>query len=171
MYISGSVSRIRSYRLSFSLIVCALALAHATAGGLGSSALAAGFPRSSARSGIVPAQGEKRDRTPAQKKLDSQLLYALYRERGEGQKKGVPAGEPMVRFDEKGRAIVSIRARVTQTVLAKIKSLGGEVISSSVRYRDIQAHLSLEKLERLASLKDVYAIMPAEDATTNSALP
>jgi hypothetical protein len=119
-----------------------------------------------------PAQGavaEKRARTPAQRKIDTQLLYALYRQRGEAEAKGVPAGELRVKFDEKRRALVTIRARVTRAVLAKIKRLGGEVISSSVRYDDIRAHLPLEKMEELAALKDVRAIMPAEEATTNSA--
>lgn len=113
--------------------------------------------------------GEKRTRTAAQRKIDSQLLYALYRERGEAEAKGVPAGELLVKFDEKGRAIISIRARVTKALLAKIKSLGGEIISSSMRDNDIRAQLPLEKLEELAALKDVRAIAPAEEATTNRA--
>ena len=111
---------------------------------------------------------EKGMRTAAQKKIDSQLLYAIYRQRGEAEAKGIPTLEPLIKYDEKKRAIVSIRARVTKTLLAKIKSLGGKVFSSSERYRDIQAHLPLDKLEELASLKDVYAIMPAEEAITNS---
>jgi hypothetical protein len=113
------------------------------------------------------AAQEKGTRTPAQKKIDSQLLYALYRQRGEAESKGVPPGELSVRFDDKGRAIVSIRARVTKTVLAKIKSTGGKIISSFERYHDILAHVRLDKLEALAALKDVYAIMPAQEATTN----
>lgn len=110
---------------------------------------------------------EKGNRTPAQKKIDSQLLYAIYRKRGEAKAKGVPSGELRVKYDDKGRAIISIRARVTKTVLSRIKSLGGEVISSSETYNDILAHLSLEKLEKLAALQDVRAIMPADEATTN----
>jgi hypothetical protein len=112
---------------------------------------------------------EKASRTPAQKKIDSQLLYAIYRQRGEAEAKGVPAGELGVKYDDKGRAIVSIRARVTKTVLAKIKSAGGKIISTSERYHDIRAHIPLKKLEALAALKDVTAIMPAEEATTNDA--
>ncbi len=111
------------------------------------------------------AQG-KRARTPAQQKIDSQLLSALDRVRSGGD---VPAVESLVKFDEKGRALVSIRARVTKNLLAKIKSLGGEVISSSERYNDIRAHMPLEKLEELAALKNVRAIMPAEEAMTNNA--
>jgi len=117
--------------------------------------------------GVMRTQ-EKRSRTSAQKKIDSQLLYALYRKRGEARTKGVPSGELAVKFDDKGRVIVNIRARVTTTVLAKIKSAGGRIISSSARYNDIRAHLPLEKLEGLAALKDVFAIMPLEEATTNS---
>jgi hypothetical protein len=110
---------------------------------------------------------EKRTRTAAQQKIDSQLLYALYRKRGEAEAKGVPAGELRVKFDEKGRAMVSIRARVSKALLAKIKSMDAEIVSSSERYNDIRANVPLERLEELAALKDVRAIMPAEEATTN----
>ena len=115
----------------------------------------------------VGVGSEKRARTPAQQKIDSQLLYAIYRERGEAQAKGVPTGELRIKFDEKGRAFVSIRARVTRRLLAKVKSLGGEVISSSVALNDVRAHVPLARLEELAALKTVRAIMPAEEAMTN----
>ncbi|HEX8138034.1 MAG TPA: hypothetical protein VF544_10625 [Pyrinomonadaceae bacterium] len=109
---------------------------------------------------------DKKNRTPAENKINSQLLYAIYRKRGEANR--APSGELRVKFDEKGRAIVNIRARVTKTLLSKIKSLGGKVISSFERYRDIRAHMPLEKLEELAALKDVIAIIPGDEATTNS---
>ena len=116
--------------------------------------------------GVGAVTQEKRSRTPAQQKIDTQLLYALYRERGEAETKGVPAGDLRVTFDQKHRALVSIRARVTKDLLATIKKLGGEVISSSERYSDIRANLALAKLEDLAALPDVRAIAPAEEATT-----
>jgi hypothetical protein len=123
---------------------------------------------SNANAASSSAAQEKSARTPAQQKIDSQLLYALYRQRGEAEAKGVPATmELRVKFDEKGRAIVSIRARVTRKLLLKIKRLGGSVTSSSEEYRDIQAHLALERLEELTALKDVIAIMPADEAMTD----
>ena len=76
-----------------------------------------------------------------------------------------------MKFDEKGRAIVSIRARVTRKLLTKIKRLGGEIVSTSERYNDIRAHLPLEKLEELASRPDVVFIAPADEAMTNPARP
>jgi hypothetical protein len=124
--------------------------------------------------GIAPLQivarqiaEEKRSRTGAQRKIDSQLLYALYRERGQGKEKGVPAGELRVKFDEEGRALVTIRARVTKLLLAKIKRGGGSVITSSARDEEIRASLPLGKLEEIAASKDVRAIIPAEEAMTN----
>ena len=42
-------------------------------------------------------------------------------------------------FDKKRRALVSIRARVTNDLLATIKTLGGDVVSSSERDNDIRA--------------------------------
>lgn len=113
------------------------------------------------------AASEKRQRTPAQRKIDSQLLYAIYRKRGEAKAKGVPEGELSVRFDERGRALVTIRARPVGKVLPKVRSLGGKVLSYFERYDDIRAYVPLEKLEALAALKEVRAIMPAEEATTN----
>lgn len=112
---------------------------------------------------------QKHKRNAAKKKIDSQLLSAIYRKRGLGAVPGVPPEASRVQFDEKGRAIVSIRARVTRTIEIAIRKMGGRIISSSLRYNDIRAHLPLDKLERLASLKDVFAIMPAEEAMTNDA--
>ena len=117
----------------------------------------------------APLLIEKTNRTAAQRKIDTQLLYALYRERGEAETKGVPSGDLRVKFDAKHRAFVSIRARVTKDLLGTIKTLGGEVVSSSERDHDIRAYLPLAKLEGLAASKNVYAIAPAEEATGNRA--
>lgn len=109
---------------------------------------------------------EKRARTSAQAKIDSQLLYAIYRARGEAKEKGVPEGDLRVRFDVKGRALVWIRARVTKALLTKVRRLGGELVSASAE--EIRAALPLQRLEELAALKEVRAIMPAEEAMTNN---
>jgi hypothetical protein len=125
--------------------------------------------RVAATQGTSALVQEKRDRTAAQKKIDTQLLYALYRERGDAEAKGVPPGELRVKFDAKRRAFVSIRARVTPSLLNSVKTLGGEVVSSSAPYSDIRAYLPLGKLEDLAALPEVRAIAPADEATTRRA--
>lgn len=163
-------ARARSRGLRASALAAALAFLHAAAP---APACARSLMDNEHTDG--PAQGsaaarEKRSRTPAQRKIDSQLLYAIYRKRGQAKAKGVPAGEPAVRYDDEGRALVNIRARPVGKVVEKVKSLGGVVISYLERYDDINAAVPLEKLEALAALKEVRAIMPAAEATTNGAV-
>ena len=114
-----------------------------------------------------PTSREKITRTATQRKIDSQLLYALYRERGEAEVKGVPPGELRVTFDAKRRALVTIRARVTKDLLAAIQKFGGDVVSSSERDNDVRAYLPLARLDELAAWKTVFAIVPGEEAMTH----
>ena len=108
---------------------------------------------------------EKTSRTAAQKKIDSQLLYALKQKRGET--RGVPTERIVIEVDQKGRALVDITARVTSKVTPYIRKLGGIVISEDQRYHTIRASLALEKLEALAALKDVSFIAPPAQAMNN----
>ena len=117
----------------------------------------------------APLLIEKTNRTAAQRKIDTQLLFALYRERGEAETKGVPSGDLRVKFDAKHRAFVSIRARVTKDLAGHDQDARRRGGSSSERDNDIRAYLPLAKLEGLAASKNVYAIAPAEEATANRA--
>src|SRR5258708_3239527 len=111
----------------------------------------------------------KAARTPAQKKIDSQLLYALKQKRGET--RGVPPQPIKIEVDQKGRALVDITARVSPQVTLQIRKLGGVVISEDQRYHTIRARLALEKLEALATLKDVSFIAPPAQAMNNRITP
>jgi hypothetical protein len=108
---------------------------------------------------------EKASRSPAQKKIDSQLLYALKQKRGDT--RGVPTERISIELDQKGRALVDITARVSPQVTSQIRKLGGIVISADERYHTIRARLALEKLETLATLKDVSFIAPPAQAMNN----
>src|SRR6267378_309221 len=55
---------------------------------------------------------EKALRTPAQQKIDSQLLTAIYRRRAKSSRQTVPAVEVGVKIDTKGRALVDVRVDV-----------------------------------------------------------
>jgi hypothetical protein len=112
-----------------------------------------------------PAGDEKESRTRAQRKLDSQLLYALYERRGESRRRGTPKSD--VEVDARGRVLVDVRARVSKGLLARVRRLGGEVVSSSESYNSILARFPLERLEALAAREDVRFISPAARATTN----
>jgi hypothetical protein len=118
--------------------------------------------------GAVPAmaQSEKASRTPAQQKINSQLLYEIYRLRGEAERKGVPTGPTGVKIDTKQRALVDVRAEVTPALEKKIAALGASIVSTSREYRSIIGWIPLLKLEQLAADPAVRALEPAADATT-----
>jgi hypothetical protein len=113
------------------------------------------------------APSEKETRTAAQQKIDSQLLYEIYRKRGQAVEKQVPPAATLVRIDAKGRALVDIRARVTPALISRVKRRGGSIVSTSTEYHSIIARVPLLELERLANDPAVRAISPAAEATTN----
>ena len=99
----------------------------------------------------------KAQRTPAQRKVSSQLLDAWQAERGQ------PGAAAVVTVD--------IRAEVTPAVLERIQTLGGTVINSVPKYRAIRARLPLAAVEPLATLDAVQSIRPADQAQTRSLRP
>lgn len=122
------------------------------------------------RGGVEHAQrarSEKDTRSPAQAKIDSQLLYELYRAQGTARKKDVPPGPTGVRLDRKARALVDVRADVTPALTQRIAALGGSIQSMSREYRSIIAWIPLRSLERLAADEGVHSIVPAAEASLN----
>lgn len=116
---------------------------------------------------VAPGWQEKEARTTAQRKINSQLLYEIYRRRGVADQKGIPPGPTDVRIDKAGRALVDVRAEVTSAVEKKIRDLGGVLVSKSDRDQSIIARIPILNLERLAGDPTVTAIEPAAEAITN----
>lgn len=112
-------------------------------------------------------QSEKDARTPAQQKINSQLLYEIYRRRGEAKRKNVPPGPTGVRIDRKDRALVDVRAEVVPALEKKLRALGSTIVSTSREYRSIIAWVPILRIERLAADSTVRAVEPAAEATTN----
>jgi len=110
---------------------------------------------------------EKESRTPAQQKIDSQLLYAIYQMRGVAEEKGVPTEPISLKKDAKGRVLIDIRAPVTKKLQALIQSLKGRVVSTSQRDDSTIAYLSLGRIEKLAQNPDVKFISTPAEAMTN----
>jgi len=111
---------------------------------------------------------EKVSRTPAQQKIDSQLLVEIYRKQGTAAEKGVPPGKTGVRIDHEGRALVDVRAEVTAILEKKIRDLGGTIDATSIAYRSIVAWVPLLKLEQLAGDSAVISIAPKPEAAIRS---
>ena len=108
---------------------------------------------------------QKARRSPAQRKVSSQLLDMV-----ESQPPQAAEGEVRRRDSDKPEPVepvlVDIRADVTKALLARIRALGGTVINSVPKYRAIRAELPVVAIERLAALAAVQTIRPADEART-----
>lgn len=110
---------------------------------------------------------EKESRTPAQKKIDSQILYAIYQMRGEAEAKGVPTEPIVLRRDAKKRVLVDIRSEVTRKLTLLLKKTGSKVVSVSNNDHSVIAYVPLNQVERIAELKEVRFISQPAEAVTN----
>src|SRR3954447_11954340 len=104
---------------------------------------------------IDALNSEKESRTPAQQKIDSQLIYATKMHRGEPIANGVATLEVNVGADAAGLVTVDITANVTNDLLDQLKGMG--IVCSSVfpKYHALRAVASLDQLEAIASLPEV----------------
>ena len=128
---------------------------------------AAREPRVAEKQRIGDILAKKARRTPAQRKVSSQLLDARRAQVREPATTAEPVGRQTMEagaMDE--RVTVDIRADVTPAVLRRIRALGGTVINSVPKYRAIRAELPLAAVVRLAALSAVQSIRPADEAVT-----
>ncbi len=111
---------------------------------------------------IQALQDEKAAFTATQQKIDSQLVFALKRHRGqriargmvEGMRIGVAAGAD-------GRVQVDIQARVTPDLLQRVEGAGGVVLGAFPRFDAIRASVPLTACEVIAGFSGVRFIRPA----------
>ncbi len=129
--------------------------------------------RESVQSEIAALAGEQAVRTPAQRKLDSQIVLALKKSRKEPPFDKTTSLKPGLLVQADGRVLVDLKARVSAGLLEQIEQSGGQVINSFDAARAIRALIPLTQAEVLAARDDVDFISPAAEATTNqtSSLP
>jgi len=111
---------------------------------------------------------EKYSRTREQKKIGSQLLYAMKARRGQAMTAGgevrtlrSAASLATAKPGSDDRVPVTIKAAASKQLLMTIEKLGGTVNYASEKAGAIRAVLPLNSLEALASEQDVKSIMPA----------
>ena len=107
---------------------------------------------------------EKARRTPAQKKMSSQLVLAGKARRGELRGTSLEKIKHQVSAATDGTVLVDIKATVTPGLLAEIEKMGGRVVNSHTEYDAIRAHVPLEFMETLAEEEGVRFIRPADRA-------
>lgn len=118
-------------------------------------------------SGVAEASQEKASRTAAQLKLDSHLVLALKKSRGEPPFDKPTMLDPDLAIAADGRVMVDLNATVSGPLLARIEGGGGTVINSFAEARAIRALVPLSRIEGLAADPDVVFISPAAQAVTN----
>jgi hypothetical protein len=110
---------------------------------------------------------EKAARTPRQRKIGSQLLYAAKQRGGARIAAGVPTLRVELVTDASQRVLVDVTATVTPSLLRAVAAAGGIVVNSFPQYRAVRAWLPLDRLEALAELAEVTTIRPADQGSHN----
>jgi uncharacterized repeat protein (TIGR01451 family) len=119
--------------------------------------------QASARAQIQALTSEKAARTPAQRKMDSHLIYALLRQRHDPRLASLSTLRvPSAALD--GTMLVDVKAfsaNGIKPILARLKSLGARIVSVQPRYAAIRARVLLAATERVAAMPEVRFVKPA----------
>jgi subtilisin-like proprotein convertase family protein len=117
---------------------------------------------------IAAIEADKADRTPAERKVDSNLLYAAAEEAHGTAVEGAPDLESGVDVEADGTVEVDITATVDDGLLAAIEEAGGQVVSDVPAFDAVRAELPVEAVATVAADRRVRTVVPAGDAQTNS---
>jgi hypothetical protein len=115
---------------------------------------------------IQALEQEKESRTPAQRKIDSNVLYTIRMLRGEPAAPGAPYLYTGVDLDENDNVVVDITARVTDQLLQQLNSTGALVLYSNADLRSIRAIVPPSQIENIAASPDVIFISPKQESMT-----
>jgi subtilisin family serine protease len=110
---------------------------------------------------------EKAGRTSTQKKMNSQLLYAIRQRAGDPLFTKVPALTSSVTISDRDMVLVDIKADVTDTLLAEIESAGAEIVNHHSRFNAIPAKVPYTAIETLAGKESISRIRSADRAMHN----
>ncbi len=117
---------------------------------------------------IAALQDAKLARSPAQQKLDSNLIDADKASRGVPVAREVTLSPPSLERDAAGRVLVDLDARVTDDLLRALEASGGRIVNHFSNFDAIRAWIPLAELETVAGRVDVKFIRQAVKATTNA---
>jgi hypothetical protein len=106
---------------------------------------------------------EKTTRTPAQKKLDSAILYSERMLQGKSAAPGVPLLDTSIQLDAKNRLAVDIAVDVNDPILSRMKAVGATVVEVHPNYRHIRALVPAERIEEIAGWPEVRFIAPQRE--------
>lgn len=108
---------------------------------------------------------EKLSRTPAQRKIDSQLIFENKKQKRQSIADGTDTLETGIKLDKQGKVLVDIKVSSSKLVEPVLAKLGADV--TSLFPKDISARVPLNAIEDLAANPEVIYIMPAAEYMTN----
>jgi hypothetical protein len=111
---------------------------------------------------------EKKNRSPAQRKMDSHLVFAAREHRHEFISLHGTNLHFRTHCPTNGLVLVDMAAEVTPDVLAAIEQAGGRVIASVPSFHALQALVPVQAMETLAARSDVHFMKPAVKARTHA---
>jgi hypothetical protein len=115
-----------------------------------------------ATASVLPTS-EKENRSPAQQKIESNLLLGIRQARGEATD-GPPVQLPL---DGNNRVELDIRAEVSDALLNRLRGYGMIISEVNARFRTIIGTVELQQIEPIAADADVLFIQLNGGAQTN----
>ena len=120
---------------------------------------------------ISALSAEKRGRTPAQRKIDTNLLWGAKMARGEAIAQGVQTLEVYLPDQTRDGVAVDVRAEVSQALLDQMVRLGARIMDVSARYENIRLRIDITQVEAIAALPQVRHVMPKQEAMLQRIAP
>src|SRR4029077_21146585 len=115
---------------------------------------------------MLALQEEKASRTPAQQKVDSNVLYTIRMMAGKPVAPGVPSLYTGVELDADNRIVVDIVANVTDALLYQLTVAKAEVLYTNAALRSVRASIPPQQIEAIATSPDIIFISPKQGSMT-----
>ncbi len=119
------------------------------------------------RQQIESLMAPKRSRSPLERRIDSQLLFALRAQRGLAITTDVTSLELNVEASVDGHTVVDITCETLDPLLRKLDDIDADVLSAVRAYKAVRARIRLDQLEEIAAVPGVRFIQPKRLAITN----
>ncbi len=116
-------------------------------------------------------QLDKASRTPAQRKIDSNIIYTMRMLAGQPAAPGVPYLYTGVDLDENDNIVVDMAANVTEQLLQRLAAAGAQVLYTNAALRSIRAIIPPAQIEGIAASPGVIFISPKQGSMTNRVEP
>jgi hypothetical protein len=107
-------------------------------------------------------QLEKALRTPAQRKIDSNILFTVRMLAGEPAAPGISYLDTGVDLDRNDNIVVDMVAHVTGQLLGQLKAAGAQILYVNPELRSVRAIIPPSHMEQIAASPDVIFISPKQ---------